>query len=97
MGGDGLEQRDEIVHEWQQVRQDDVVERAPEVELLADGVNEPEVRMAVAGLLEERLADVDADAFGRLERREQLTGAAADLEDRLPGGIWKRRICSTSR
>ena len=82
VAGDGFEQPDQVVHVRHEVAEDDVVERLPEVEVLTRACLQLELRMRRARCLDHLRAEVDADSARRLQRREQVAGAAADLEHR---------------
>ena len=82
---DAVEERDEVVDERQDVGEDDVVERLAQVEALARHGLEAELRMPRARELDEARAHVDAYADRGLERGQELSRAAADLEDARAG------------
>lgn len=78
--GDALEDRQQVLRVGHEVAEDDVVEGRVEIDLLAGGDDELELGMAAARELDHAGADVDADAAGRLQRRQQVARPAADLE-----------------
>ena len=89
---DVVEDRQQIVGEGNEIREEDVVELLGSCEILGRSLNELELRMPVCRSLDHRAADVDADAPGRLDRRQQVARAAAELEHRgIPGDEEARK------
>ena len=78
--GDAVEELEQVVHVRHQVREDDVVERLAELQLLAGDALEPELWVLRPRAVDHPLRDVDADADARLQRGEQVARARADLE-----------------
>ena len=81
---DVVEDREQIVGEGNEIREEDVVELLGSCEVLRRRLNEFELRMPLCRSLDHRTADVDTDTPGRLDRRQQVARAAAELEH---GGI----------
>ena len=74
------EESQEIVDERHQVREHDVVEVLPEIDVLPGRLRELKMRMAFARQRQHAAAHVDSQADRRLKRREQIAGATAHLE-----------------
>ena len=76
----------DVPHVVDQVGGDDHVERAFDLaEVVNVGVDEAELGMAVPGTGDHLGGEIDTGAFGGLQRGEQVTAAAAQLQDALAG------------
>src|SRR5688572_31631330 len=80
MRSDAVEELEQVLHIRHQVREDDVIERFPELELLAWNALEAKLRVRRAGAVDHFLRNVDANADARLQRCQEIARARADLE-----------------
>src|SRR5258708_2578128 len=86
-GSELLEDSEQIVEATDDVGEDDDVERlSGQGQFLHRRGQERQVRMALLCQADHLPGDVDAYAFRRAERGQEIAGAASDLEDPLAGG-----------